>query len=350
MAYRADIEIAVKGAQELKRLQDQVNATSKLIDGLNNYLSNIGGGGVVRSINNLNAAVADTAAAFNKAALGTEEATLAARNFVSANSNLTRGLEERLALLKSIEEQERRQRLGAAGIRETTQYAGPIGPGEASPVNALVGQRSPVEERIRRTIDARQDELRLEQALLQLEEKSAAVANKELQARGEIARLAAQGVNAAAFRAAQTGAQVALPAFQERGLKLLDDSVRANESNRRIEQALNGERQRGVRFLEKQTAEEQRQVQLGLLGERTRNLAGTRGRTPAAPAGGFPVAGPLQSPGFQRTKGQVGKFGENLALGAGFPLLFGGGAGCSPSAGLALGQWSAGGFTGLPVA
>jgi tape measure domain-containing protein len=102
VAYRADIEIAVKGAQELKRLQDQVSATSKLVDGLNNYLSNIGGGGVVRSINNLNAAVADTAAAFNKAALGTEEATLAARNFVSANSNLTRGLEERLALLKSI--------------------------------------------------------------------------------------------------------------------------------------------------------------------------------------------------------------------------------------------------------
>jgi hypothetical protein len=64
VAYRADIEIAVKGAQELKRLQDQVNATSKLVDGLNNYLSNIGGGGVVRSINNLNAAVADTAAAF----------------------------------------------------------------------------------------------------------------------------------------------------------------------------------------------------------------------------------------------------------------------------------------------
>ena len=344
MAYRADIEIAVRGAQELKRLQDQVSATSKLVDGLNNYLSNIGGGGVVRSINNLNAAVADTAAAFNKAALGTEEATLAARNFVSANSNLTRGLEERLALLKSIEEQERRQRLGAAGIRETTQYAGPIGPGEASPVNALVGQRSPVEERIRRTIDARQDELRLEQALLQLEEKSAAVANKELQARGEIARLAAQGVNAAAFRAAQTGTQVALPAFQERGLKLLDDSVRANESNRRIEQALNGERQRGVRFLEKQTAEEQRQVQLGLLGEKTRNLAGTRGRTPAAPAGGFPVAGPLQSPGFQRTKGQVGKFGENLALGAGFPLLFGGGAGSV--AGSALGSFVGPGFGG----
>jgi tape measure domain-containing protein len=262
VAYRADIEIAVRGAQELKRLQDQVSATSKLVDGLNNYLSNIGGGGVVRSINNLNAAVADTAAAFNKAALGTEEATLAARNFVSANSNLTRGLEERLALLKSIGEQERRQRLGAAGIRETTQYAepigpgqaspvalrsdlrgrtqqllnertatleladalgqleerrrqetnalldakaasvaqtflagktqygGPIGPGPASPVGSLVGQKSPVAEKINQTLQARKDEIQLQAALLRLEEKSAAVLNEKLELQQKIMRTA----------------------------------------------------------------------------------------------------------------------------------------------------------------
>jgi lambda family phage tail tape measure protein len=343
VAYRADIEIAVRGAQELKRLQDQVNATSKVVDGLNNYLSNIGGGGIVRSINNLNAAVADTAAAFNKAALGTNEATLAARNFVSANRNLTQGLEERLALLKSITEQERLQRLSAAGIRETSGTT-ELGPGPASPIGSLVGQKSPVEERIRRTIDARKDEVTLQQALLQLEEKSAAAANKELQARGEIARLSAQGVNAAAFRAAQTGAQIALPAFQERGLQLLDDSVRANESNRRIEQALNGDRQRGVRFLEKQTAEERRQVELGILGERTNRLAGGGRPNAPAPAGGFPVSGPLTSPSFSRTQKQVGKFGENLALGAGFPLLFGGGPGAV--AGSALGSFVGTGFGG----
>jgi hypothetical protein len=194
VAYRADIEIAVRGAQELKRLQEQVSATSKLIDGLNNYLSNIGGGGVVRSINNLNAAVADTAAAFNKAALGTEEATLAARNFVSANSNLTRGLEERLALLKSITEQERRQRLGAAGIQETTQYGGPIGPGPASPVGSLVGQKSPVAERISQTLQAKREEIQLQAALLRLEEKSAARLNDKLELQYRLNRAAlAQG-------------------------------------------------------------------------------------------------------------------------------------------------------------
>jgi len=62
------------------------------------------------------------------------------------------------------------------------------------------------------------------------------------------------------------------------------------------------------------------------------------------PAGGFPVSGPLQSPGFQGTQKQVGKFGENLALGAGFPLLFGGGPGSV--AGSVLGSFVGSGFGG----
>jgi len=190
VAYRADIEIAVKGAQELKRLQDQVRATSKLVDGLNNYLQNIGGGGTVRSINNLNKSVADTAAAFNKVALGTDEATLAARNFVAANRQLTQGLEERLALVKSITEQERRQRLGSAGIRETTQYGGPIGPGPASSVGSLVGQKSPVAEKINRILQAKKDEVELQAGLLRLEQKSAAVLNEKLELQQKLNRAA----------------------------------------------------------------------------------------------------------------------------------------------------------------
>jgi predicted amino acid dehydrogenase len=135
-------------------------------------------------------------------------------------------------------------------------YAGQIGPGPASPIGALVGQKSPVEERIKRTLAARRDELVLEQALLRLEEKSAAAANAELQAKGQIAALTAKSVNAAKYAARQTTGPLALPAFTERGLQVLDNSLKLNESSLRIEQALNGERARGVRFLEKQSAEE----------------------------------------------------------------------------------------------
>ena len=134
MAYRADIEIAVRGAQELKRLQNEISATSKLVDGLNKYLENIGSGGIVRSIGNLKSVVADAAAAFNKAALNTEEATLAARKYVTATNELNAGLRERAQLLKQVADEERRAGLARAGIRETTQYGGPIGPGQASSV------------------------------------------------------------------------------------------------------------------------------------------------------------------------------------------------------------------------
>ena len=129
MAYRADIEIAVKGAQELKRLQDQVSATSKLVDGLNNYLENIGSGGVVRSIQNLRNVVSEAASAFNQAALGTEEATRAARNYIAATDSLNAGLAERLALLKSITEETRVQNLAANNATTITRVAnaGPLG-------------------------------------------------------------------------------------------------------------------------------------------------------------------------------------------------------------------------------
>jgi hypothetical protein len=342
VAYRADIEIAVRGAQELKRLGDQINATSKLVDGLNNYLENIGTGGVVRNINNLQQIVSNAAAALNEAALGTKEATLAAQNYVTATANLNSGLREKLQLLKQVNEAERQQRLSSAGIRETTQFAGPIGPGPASSV--LGGQSTPVEERIRRTLKAREDELQLQRALLELEQRSARVANDKLQTQMELAALAARSVNAAKFQAAQTSPQLALPAFVERGLQLLDDTVRANASNLRIETALNGQRERGVRFLEKQTEEERRQVELGILGQRTSALRGTSRAAGTVPIGGFPTAGPLVSPGFQRTQKDIGRLGESLALGAGFPLLFGGGAGSVT--GSVLGSFAGSGFGG----
>ena len=188
MAYRADIEIAVRGAQELKRLQNEVSATSKLVDTLNNYLENIGSGGIVRSINNLRDIVSQAATAFNNAALNTEEATIAATKYVRATEELNSGLRERALLLKQITEQERKAKLAASGIRETTQYRGPIGPGPASAVGTLAGQKSPVAERVQRIIQSKQDEAALQAALLRLEEKSAAVLNEKVQSQQNLVR------------------------------------------------------------------------------------------------------------------------------------------------------------------
>jgi hypothetical protein len=73
-----------------------------------------------------------------------------------------------------------------------------------------------------------------------------------------------------------------------------------------------------------------------------------------SPDGGFPVVGgpsadrplgtAMESPGFKKTKKDVGAFGENLALGAGFPLLFGAGPGSI--AGSVAGSFMGSGFGG----
>jgi hypothetical protein len=183
VAYRADIEIGVRGADRLKELQERVTKLSRAIDDANvktlidrkavqsvaEYSTVLG-----RASDNLREAVIQLTAA-GKASGAYAEAI---SQYVTAlgQANTAQALNNRL-ITEEIELR-RKAKLAAAGIQETTQYAGPIGPGPASPVDALVGQKSPVEERIRRTIDARQDELRLQQALLQLEEKSSIAANQ----------------------------------------------------------------------------------------------------------------------------------------------------------------------------
>jgi tape measure domain-containing protein len=127
VAYRADIEIAVKGAQELKRLQNQVSATSKLVDGLNNYLENIGSGGVVRSIQNLRTIVSQVAAAFDAVAINTEEAGITARNYYEANKQLNNGLRERLKLLNDIQNAERGTVLANIKASQATRAASGFG-------------------------------------------------------------------------------------------------------------------------------------------------------------------------------------------------------------------------------
>lgn len=106
MAYRADIEIAVRGAQELKRLQNQIKSSSDEINSLNSSLNAVANL-LPRSFNNLNKIVNDAAANFNEVALGTKEASNAARDYYQANKTLNNALRERLNLLNDIQRAER---------------------------------------------------------------------------------------------------------------------------------------------------------------------------------------------------------------------------------------------------
>ena len=185
MAYKADINIAVKGANDLARLRDRVHDTAKAIDAANARIQAFSknASGVVRSVSNLNSIVGLAAKNFNEVALGTDDATFAARRYIDANKELNKGLRERAQLVAKIKEGDRVSGLARAGIRERTQYSGPIGPGAAS--NILGGQSAPVNERIQRTLQARKDEEELQRALQKMELKSVDTQNKLLNARAK---------------------------------------------------------------------------------------------------------------------------------------------------------------------
>ena len=106
MAYRTDIEIAVKGARQLKELQDQIKVTGIKISVLNDNL-NASGKLLSKSFNSVKTVVAEAAKNFDEAALGTSKAVTAAREYYQASKDLNNALRERVKLLDDIERAER---------------------------------------------------------------------------------------------------------------------------------------------------------------------------------------------------------------------------------------------------
>ena len=452
MAYRADIEITVRGAQELKRLQNEIKSSSDAVNSLNSSLDAIANL-LPRSFANLNKVVGEAADNFNRVALGTQEATEAARVYARATDELNVGLQERAALLKQIIEQERKAKLAAAGVRETTQYGGPIGPGQASPValssqlrgrtqqilderkgvnelaeallqleerrrqetnaaldaraasvalqqerkqeaflagktqfaepigpgqaspiGALVGQKSPVAERLQRTVQSRQDELALQQALLRLEEKSAAELNKKVQSQEalvqgtrEVLALVEQQNRRQQFLAGKSGTAmqgplagpgamgfpVALPlsAAEQKGLEIETKKQQILQRMADTRQQLVGLAS-NLQRLDQNSAvaiadAERAQTKLNAAKERELQIS----KQGALLAGNFsPIGGAANIPGspaaIAAAQSRRREAASNAIIGGAFPLLFGQGAGAAVGGGLggALGGLAGGQF------
>jgi tape measure domain-containing protein len=193
VAYRADIEIGVKGVRSLEQLRSEINKSATAAESLNNVVG--GRGGLVQSIqnyvNNLNTA----SRTLSLVTAGTRAETKAVQEYVTAlgQANTARSRQNALidAEIKRRQEIVRLQKLSAAGIFETTRFRQPIGP-QPSP---LQGQASLVGERIARTLAQRKDEADLQKALLALEQRKASELNKQLQIRGELNAAVAREVN-----------------------------------------------------------------------------------------------------------------------------------------------------------
>ena len=130
MAYRAEIEIGVKGQQRLKQLQDRVKDLSFRADALQEIFDNLVPDRALQNVRNYESVLKSTVQTLRSVEIATDDETEAIQKHVQAmgEANEVRERQNRL-----IREQVRAQaEAKAAAIAERTgaktQYASPIGP------------------------------------------------------------------------------------------------------------------------------------------------------------------------------------------------------------------------------
>ena len=137
--YGINIDVKIKAGQ-LTNFNKLLDNTNKRIDAANKNIQRFASLSpkhikpVSESFNNLTMMVNKANAAFNKSTLGTPQAVDAARNLVRANDELNIGLQKRTKLLEQITVQMNLQKMAQKGIRPSTMFASPIGPGQATSV------------------------------------------------------------------------------------------------------------------------------------------------------------------------------------------------------------------------
>lgn len=171
-AYRADIEIGVKGAARLKELQERITKLSRSIDDAN--VKTLIDRNAIQSVNEYSSALTKASNNLRETAIQLDAAGRASGNYAQAISQYVTALGQSNAaqklnndLIADEIELRRKAKLAAAGIKETVQYAGPIGPGAAS----AVALASPLRGRTQQILDERQGAKELEAALATLEER-----------------------------------------------------------------------------------------------------------------------------------------------------------------------------------
>ena len=331
MAYRAEIEIAVKGANQLSSFQGKLNSTALAVDQLNKFLKNFSDNaeGIPRSLSNLNRQLGEAAQSFNDVALGTKEAKEAAVDYLTATRNLNAGLRERAQLLAEIVQNERQAKLAAAGIKERTQYPGPIGPGAAS----STALSSPLPARSARTT--------------QYLSPIGPISPQERTGRAEqLAREAAlkSQANQKEFEAEK--------AFQT---KLFN--IEKQFENSLIRQRVEADNAEFDRLLKRLEAEQSKLDEIDKLRAKIDKQIGEDFDKRSTQAGNLrgqtsPVGGAVGIPGSPAAKQRTARnkrlqgAASNAIIGGAFPLLFGQGAGASVggAAGGALGGLAGGQF------
>ena len=383
MAYRAEIEIGVRGSSRLKELQDRITRLSRSIDDVN--VETLINSNAVQSVESYTQALSKAATNLREVTVQLNAAGRASGDYADAISQYVTALGQSNAaqklqndLIAEEIELRRKQKLAASGIRESTQYGGPIGPGPASPVGMLAGQTSPVGERVSRILAGKEEQLELDRALFELGTKrtdqihqQVSLQNNLVEGTREVYELiarynreAATGIRPSTQYAGPIGPGPASPVdalvgqtspVGERIARIRAYEAAAIDAANNVSK-LAQEQEQAITQKELQNDDKVFREKLNKLVElgnvelqiNKRNneqaLKDFNTRLANRTAGPFRTDGPLESRGFKSTQKSIGTMGESLALGAGFPLLFGGGAGSV--AGSILGSFVGSGFGG----
>ena len=219
--YNVDIAVALKGAQKLTAFNKDVKTTQLQVEGLNKSLKNTAKDQnlLVKSVNNVNAALAASKANLNEVALGTDLASKAAKEYLTALKNTNAALAEQKAAVVSLQ-----------NARKSDAFFLAQG--------ARAGKQNRLDE-------------------IQSQAISAAIA------RENNIRIQAELKNQELLKEVQTRAP-RLPAFQDRGLERLEDEFKKKKELKILEENANKASQRRLNFQEKQNAELNRQKELGI--------------------------------------------------------------------------------------
>jgi tape measure domain-containing protein len=328
VAYRADIEIGVRGVRQLEQLRSEVNKTATAVDSLNAVVG--ARGGLVQSIKNYANQLDRAAQSLRNVGAGTRAETKAVEEYVTALGRANAARERQNALIdaeiKRRQEAARVQKLTASGIFETTRYAYPIGPSPAS----QVALSSPLRGRLQQIIDERKGAKELEAALLQLEERRRREANAALDEKAATTALRLEREKERAKMLAGAAQQYAAPigpTIRSRRFRFEGDT-----SVERAEAALRARELANQRKFNEQFFQEEKKQQARLEQLRRQDAA-------------------ARAQQFQRLRAGAGNAVSNALIGGAFPLLFGQGGGAA--AGGAIGGIAgslflggAGGFAG----
>ena len=221
MAYRAEIEIGVKGANKLEQLQTRIDKLARKITDINDAsVFDPIEPRLIQSIQNYSNALEVAAQNLKNVELGQEEERKAVQQYVQAlgEANEARALQNRL-ITQQIAKQTAANRVvreGATGF--SAEVFGPQVPGGTGRQGDPAFPSSPVGGRVERLIAIKKGDLEMERALLALERKSAEVLSKKVQLQQnlvegtrEVLELAARARQQQSFRAGASGSAIAGP-------------------------------------------------------------------------------------------------------------------------------------------